>query len=88
MKIKMRTLSISPLGIRKVGSIVEVSEQEGRDLVNGGYAEELPETSEALQAKIETPERASEPNEFRDGELTAEEAEVESKPKTKKNGKK
>lgn len=64
MKVKMRTLSAGPDGIRRIGSIVDVSDYEGLQLVNGGYAEELPTVTEPIA--IQTSEAEIEPIETRE----------------------
>lgn len=41
MKLRMRTLSAGPKGVRRPGQIVDVPEAEGEQLLKGGYAERL-----------------------------------------------
>lgn len=39
MKVKMLTMSAGPNGTIRAGSIIEVSDREGKLLIGGGYAE-------------------------------------------------
>lgn len=41
MKLRMRTLSAGPKGVRAPGQVIEVSDAEGEQLLKGGYAERL-----------------------------------------------
>ncbi|RTL04019.1 hypothetical protein EKK58_11455 [Candidatus Dependentiae bacterium] len=52
MRIKMRCMSAGPHGIRLVGSIHEVAADEARQLIAGGFAEELPQIAGRLTTEI------------------------------------
>jgi len=58
----MRTVSANPEGIRLPGEIVEVTAEEGKQLIDGHYAEEMadePSVAVGLECMaIEAPERA------------------------------
>lgn len=41
MKVKMLTMSSGPKGTIRAGSIIEVSDREGKLLIGGGYAEKV-----------------------------------------------
>ena len=43
MKVKFKTISAGPNGTIFVGDVVEVSESEGKLLIEKGYAEEVAE---------------------------------------------
>lgn len=49
MKVKMLTLDAGPKGVFPAGSIREVDEKEGKELVKGGYAIEIKPTKKKTQ---------------------------------------
>ncbi len=42
MKIRLKTLMAGPEGVFPPGSVIEVSSEEARALIAGGYAEPVP----------------------------------------------
>lgn len=55
MKIKMKTTSCSPLGIKLQDKVYEVGAEEGKALVDGNFAELIePEPAPAPEPKKET----------------------------------
>jgi len=57
MRVRMRTLSAGPRGVRRPGEEHEVSEEEGRALVKGHYADEVrkpPKPEQAVAGPAET----------------------------------
>jgi len=52
MKVKMLTASAGPEGTRKAGDIVDVKEKEGKDLIDGGFAEKV-DVEKTFQKKQE-----------------------------------
>lgn len=60
MKIKMLTLQAGPAGVRKPGVTYNVSDEEAKALIAGGYAEAVKKPqAEAESPVIEKAERAS-----------------------------
>ena len=57
MKIKMKTMMAGPKGTFGPGSIIDVSEEEGANLVAGGYAEAVPDSPKPAPEVEEKPER-------------------------------
>jgi hypothetical protein len=53
MKIRLKTLMAGPEGVFPPGSVIEVSPEEARALIAGGYAEAVPRP--AAQEKDELP---------------------------------
>ncbi len=53
MKIRLKTLMAGPEGVFLPGSVIEVSPEEARALIAGGYAETVPRP--AAQQKDEPP---------------------------------
>jgi hypothetical protein len=48
MKVRLKTIYAGPSGSAHPGEVIDVSEREGAELVNGGYADTV------KQAQIET----------------------------------
>ena len=59
MLIKMRTKSAGPEGVMLPGQIYNVSEEMGRDLVSGGYAELVKQPTPAEKPVAESKKEAS-----------------------------
>jgi hypothetical protein len=53
MKIRLKTLMAGPEGVFPPGSVIEVSPEESKALISGGYAEAVPRP--ATQPKDEPP---------------------------------
>lgn len=53
MKVKFKTIDAGPAGVRQPGSVVEVSEAEGKALLEGGYAELVEPAKKAKKEKAE-----------------------------------
>jgi hypothetical protein len=79
MKVKMKTLMSGPDGNASPGSIVEVSKEEGRQLIDSGSAEKIKLSAETKKNTEEPPEMAA---------IEPEEKAVHPSGKKKKSGKK
>jgi hypothetical protein len=51
MKIKMKTTSAGPDGIRMAGQIVDTDLKEAKELIDGGYAEAVEEPEDEEKPK-------------------------------------
>jgi hypothetical protein len=82
MKVKMLTLSAGPDGARQPGRIYPVSAEEGKALVDGGYAVEVKST-DAANAEPSTssaPRTADKPQGRRASKKDAAEESTEEEP--------
>lgn len=61
MKVKMLTLSAGPDGARQPGKTYPVSAEEGKALIDGGYAVEVKSTDAAKAASSSAPRTADKP---------------------------
>ncbi len=83
MKVKMLVHGSGPDGAVKPGSEIEVSDDHGKELVAGGYAEEVPEPEPEEPAGDETPEtETDEPAADETPETEAEEPAADETPET------
>lgn len=60
MKIRMKTLSAGPAGVRHPGKTYDLAEDQARDLIAGNYATAIAEQSAALLAATTSPAPAPE----------------------------
>ena len=56
MKVKMLTMSAGPNGTIRAGSVIEVSNAEGKLLIHGGYAERVEVPADQADKAIDTPQ--------------------------------
>jgi hypothetical protein len=59
MKIRLKTLMAGPDGVFPPGSVIEVSPEEARALIAGGYAESVPRPAVAPKAEPPAVETAA-----------------------------
>jgi hypothetical protein len=53
MKVKMITLDAGPEGVKQPGQIYNVDDKEGKDLLDGGYAEKVEESQQSEPQSID-----------------------------------
>lgn len=70
MRIKMLTIQAGPNGTREAGQVVDVPDEEARQLIAGGYAVEF-----KRQEPVERAVRAPSSSSSRRGRLAREESE-------------
>ena len=59
MRVKLKSLYARPEGIKQIGEVITVSDKEGKELVNGGFAIALnePKVEKAVRRPAETAKR-------------------------------